>query len=68
MVGQRHNATDVRASLPSLQLVERTADRALERSGTGYRMECRPMPACTNLSAFLYGKMRSSGDGLPGSN
>jgi len=52
LVVWKQNVTDVGASLPPLQPVERPADRALEGGGKGHRMECGQMPACGNLGAF----------------
>jgi hypothetical protein len=59
-------ATDAGVSLPPHQPVERPADGALKGGGTGHGMDSGQMPARANFGALLCGKMRSSGDGLPG--
>jgi hypothetical protein len=64
---RKRNTADVGASLPPVQPVERPAVTALEGGGKGYCMESEQMQACANFGAFFHGKMRSNGDGLPGS-
>jgi len=65
LVVRKRNTIDAGASLPPLQPVERLVESALEGGGKGHWMESGQMPACANLC--FHGKMRSSGDGLPGS-
>jgi hypothetical protein len=65
LVVQKKNAPDIGASLPPLQPVEQLAESILECGEKLHWMECRQKPTCANLGGFLYGKMRSSGDGLP---
>jgi len=67
LVVRKRNATDAGASLLPLQPVEGPAESALEGGRKGHWMESEQMPARANFGAFLHGKMRSSGDGLPGS-
>jgi len=67
-VVRKQNATDARASLPPLQLVERPADHALDGGGKGHWMESGQMPASAIIWAYLHGNMRSSGNGLAGSD
>jgi len=68
MVVQRGSSSDVGASFPAMQPMERPAEDTLHDSGKGHRPKCRQMLPCADFGAVFHGDRRPSGDAHPGSH
>jgi len=66
LVVRRDSGPDARAPLPPLQPVERPAESTREGGGKGDGLESGQMPTRAGLWAVFHGRVRPSGDGLPG--